>query len=248
MLTENFNTRVVEFDRDWIDKYGLVSLAYDWAVQHLEPGTRLIGTRLLTFANRLDIYRFDIRNHPEKGVTVECETPARCATVIRVNERHMIVQHVLTNEIVQKYVPCIDEQGNRVWRLWHAQRQEYHIETELPAVNFNVFLLQCNQAVLRLSRDAGGRDWFGDVKRRVHLSNMRENTPKAVQPLLKTLTADVEAFYNDHTAPTKVQLGVSGSEQNGALFREYYLTRYQRLLKESIEFIIAAGAGQPLRR
>lgn len=239
MITENFKTEVTEFDRDWIDKYSLVSNAYDWAVKNLAPGHRLIGTRLLTFANRLDLYKFDIRNHPEKGVTVECETPARCPTVIRVSSRHMIVQELGTNEIVQKYIPCVEEDGIVVWRQWHRRLQQYHLEVETPALNYNIFLLQCNQVVVRLATDAGSRDWFGDIKKRVHLANMREDTPKAVRPLLRTLHEDVELFYQNPLVKPKLGAPID---------RGPYLDRYRQLLDESAEFIVAAGAGNHFRR
>lgn len=236
MQNENFVTTLSEFDKAWIDQFGLVSGAYDWAIKELPPGHRVIGTRVLPFAGKLGIYKFDIRHHPEKGVTVECEIPARCQTVIRINSTMMIVQETESGEIVQKYLRFMDH-GTPRWRLWHQRVYQYHIETTLPAVNFNIFLLQCNEVVRPLSKEIS-RDWFYDMKKQVMFTDMRANTPSAVIPLLKLLSDRVSEIFANPAMITKSQTGDNGDVT--AIYRRFYLD----LLEESMDFVVEHNGGR----
>lgn len=238
MQNENFITTVTEYDKAWTDKFGLVSGAYDWALKELKPGHRVIGSRVLPYNNQLGVYNFDIRHHAEKGVTVECDYPWRCPAVMRVNSRQMIIQELGSMEIVEKYIPCRDETGKMVWKLWHRRVYEYHLETKCPAINYNLFLLQCNEVVSQLAREANRRDWFNDMKHRVMFSDMRNDTPEVVKPLLATLAEEARSIL--------AQAHALGPGTPAAKSRA--LAGYTALLEYSTKFVLGVGGGTPFRR
>lgn len=185
-----FRTTVMDFQSEWTDSFGLVSGAYEWAIRHLKPGERVIGTRQLQYSNKLDLYKFELRNNPEKGITVECEIPSRCHTVIRINQKQMIVQETGSGEIVEKYYRFMVK-GVPTWRLWHRRTYEYHIERDAPATNYNIFLLQCNQIIRELAKHCR-RDWLFDLRRAMQLADLRGDTPSALYPFLEELKTVVE--------------------------------------------------------
>lgn len=234
MYSENLQTSVIEFNKDWIDEFGLISKAYSWAQRELPRGHRVIGTRVLPFGGKQDIYKFDIRHTTEKGITIECEMPARCRTVIRINARQMIVQESESGEIVQKYQLFMKD-GVPVWRLWHQRVYEYHLELELPAVNYNIFLLQCNQIVRDISKHLN-RDWLFDMKKRVIFNDLRGNTPPSIVPLMESLRHDVTEYFAN-PARTMAQHG------SGRLNDPGYQEAYSAILDASVSMIVQAGAG-----
>ena len=232
MADNQFRTTVIEFKPEWMDSFGLVSGAYTWAQQHLQPGERVIGTRELQFAGRLDLYKFEIRNSHDKGITVECEIPARCRTSIRINHRQMLVQELDSGEIVEKYYRFIFR-GSQVWRLWHRRVYEYQIERDAPAVNYNIFLLQCNQVVRELAKHCN-RDWLLDVRRAVILSDMRANTPASLETFLDTLKHEVDKLLEE----------LLDNQSDGTVIKLSMRESYEQLLQWSINYLTQRGGGQ----
>ncbi len=220
---ESLHTKLIEFNPEWIDSNGLMINAYDWACANLQPGHRVIGSRALSFNGKLDIYKFDIRHSRTQGVTVECEIPARCRTVIRINDRQMIVQESDSGEIVQKYLLFCDG-DKKVWRQWHVREYHYYVERALPAVNFNIFILQCDRAVRDLAERVD-RNWLRDIKNKMRLADLRADTPEAIKPLLAYLNDEVGKLVFRNMAKAEM------------------LSAYCDILEVSILKIIQAEAG-----
>lgn len=219
---ETYDTKVMEFLPEWLDSFGMISGAYEWAEQNMKPGDRVIGARPLQYMGLLNLYKFDIRRHSVRGITAEFETPARCDTVIRVNGREMVVVERGSKEIIERYQLFHAENGELVWRPWYRRAPEFVLEADLPAATLASFLQQCNRAVQELSKRIG-RSWIADIRLNLQMPNPISPTPTELLPLLG-------------------ELKIMADEAERGKIRETYV----KIMEHSIQTLRAAGVAKPL--
>ncbi len=231
MQNERLTTKTQALDRNWYDEFRLFSNVIPWAEENLKVGERVIGSYMASFGGEPSIFKFDIRNRKDKGITAEFEVPGRTPTVCRVNPRQMLVQETASGEIVQKYVLfCIKQEDGSYrdeWRLWHRREHIYHLEMTHPAKNASVLLVQCKQLV-RDMLDQQDYDLVNDVRKRVFLTNPHEDASPKMLDLLAMIRDKINEYLPQCPA---------------------YITKreiYERVVTLTCETIVKIGEGRPM--